>query len=655
MKIRSFSLYFTFLICLLTGSPGAKGSNLPGQPLADSLINAVKKAKTPKDKISPLFELGKAYYNESEIDKALENNKELIEIISKHGSKNDSARYFRLMGLIYLKMGWQAKSLENFMQSQQLFAADGDTLLQARALMNVGIVHDKLGNKPMSLSYYKKAMVLFDSINDDGGMADCELNMAILLTKQKEYERACESFISAAGIYERIGNTANLASAYINLGLTCKKMGNYPLAIDYLGRANEIWEKIGDQYHTCYYHLNMSAILIESKKPEQAYDHLIKAEALAKKSDGKDLEALSYEFMSDYYAAVKNHESAYKYLLKSKQINDSLLNVETTEKVNQILYQYEIAKRETENEKLVKQNLNKELQLSKKNMFLYILSAILVFIAVFTTLLVRQNHIRNKINRQLAIQNNLIEKQKDELIKLNASKDKFLSILAHDIRNPLSSIYGISEILTNDYETLSADERKIFTKDIHTLSENLFEIINTLLKWSTSQSGLIAHQPADFALASLCNKSMLTLQTVAKQKDITLICNADVTIHVHADENMIYSVFHNLITNAIKFSYKGASISIETTRNNGFAEIAVIDTGMGLTAETKESLFRYDQHLLRKGTAGESGTGLGLILCKDFVEKNGGTIRVESEPGKGSTFVFSIPLVKTLTSDTEKC
>jgi signal transduction histidine kinase len=312
--------------------------------------------------------------------------------------------------------------------------------------------------------------------------------------------------------------------------------------------------------------------------------------------------------------------------------------------VNQIEYRYEIAKREVENDTLEKQNLNNELELSKKNLTLYILSGVLVIIALLVLLLVNQNRIKRKANHVLEAKNSLIGCQKDELIKLNTSKDKFLSILAHDIKSPLSSIYGISELLVKEYDELTTEEKMMFTKDLHTLSVNLTEIINTLLTWSSSQSGLITHRPKPLRIADLCQKTISHLETVAKQKDIRLICHADTSLLLMADENMIYSVLHNLINNAIKFSYPGAEVLIETLQSDGFAEISVIDTGIGLSANSKAKLFYYDQHFISKGTVGETGTGLGLILCKDFVEMNGGKIRVESIVNKGSTFVFTLPV-----------
>jgi len=644
VRIKWLIFLLIFFNLCFTAHSFSNTVSSPETPEMDSLNLILKKPLSPKDKIITLSALSKAYYNETELDKAEETQKLLLEEISKHGTKMDSAKYFRLAGLIYLKESWYDKSLENLMRAQQLFGESGDSSLQATALMNVGIVHDYMQNLPMSLSYYEKALKYFKRKQDATGMAGCELNIAILLIKQKKYQLACENLLSAAKIYEKTGNEGYLAAAYINLGLAYKKMKYYDLAIEYHSKALIIWQKEDDQFDICCYNLNMGEIMLDMNKPDDAYSYLSVAEEIAKTLNSKDLQAKAYEFLSDYNAVKKNYEAAYSYLNKSKQINDSILSAETTEKVNQIQYQYEIAKREVDNDHLVKQNLQKELLLSKKNQFLFILAGILLLIVVLAIFLVNQNRIKRRVNKQLIAKNELIESQKDELIKLNASKDKFLSILAHDIKNPLSSIYGISDLLVTDYDKLTQKEKKVFTQDIHTLSVNLFEMINTLLTWSISQNGMITHRPEPFSIADLCLKSIQNLQTVAKQKDIVIVSKATEGLTVLADENMILSVMHNLINNAIKYSYHGTIINIEARQVAGFAEVSVIDSGIGLSQASQAKLFRYDQHFLCKGTAGESGTGLGLILCKDFVEKNGGTICVESTIDKGSTFTFTLPV-----------
>ena len=642
--LKWICILILFIYPLFNGNSLSYAGGSSVQPGIDSLKIVLARTVAPKDKIKTLLALGKAYYNDSDLNNALNTENQLLEIISKHGTKLDSAKCLRMIGLIYTQKSWYDKSLENLERAQLLFGESGDSSLQAKALMDIGIVHDYMQNLPMSLMYYEKALKYYEYKKEDAGIADCNLNIAIVLAKQKNYEQACEKLLSAAGIYETTGNNSFLAAAYINLGLTYKKMGNYDLAIEYHNKALNIWKLEDDQYHICYYYMNMGEIMLDLKRITEAGSFLFQAEKLALTLGSKDLLAKTYEYLSDYNVARKNYPDAYSYLNKSKQLNDSILNAETTEKVSQIQYRYEIEKREADNISLLKQNLNTEIELSKKNLVLYILTAILVLVALLVVLLVNQNRIKRRANEQLEIKNKLIESQKDELITLIASKDKFLSILAHDIRNPLSSIFGISEILVSDYEKLPESQKLVFTQDIYNLSASLFEIVNQLLTWSTSQSGMIAYSPKVFLIDDLCRQSMRNLQTVAKQKDILLVCKADEKLSVMADENMILSVLHNLVNNAIKYSHPGTNIHVETKQVAGFVQISVIDTGIGILPEDREKLFRYDQHTLNKGTAGESGTGLGLILCKDFVEKNGGIITVDSKPGKGSTFKFTLPL-----------
>ena len=614
---------FVFIFILYTGFAGNSAlyaAVIPSHAETDSLKSVLTKKLSPKDKIKTLYELGKAYYAESDHTAGLKTDNELLEVISQYGTKADSAKCFRLIGLVYMQMAWYDKSLENFMRAQQLFDESGDTVQQAKALMNIGTVHDFMGNLPMSLSYYERALVFFKSKKNENGIADCELNIAILLSKQKKYEQANENLISAAGIYEKTGNIASLAAAYINLGLTYKKLGNYDLAIEYHNKAYDIWKQQDDQYHICYYHLNMGEILLDLNKSAAAGVHLVEAERLAKILQAKDLLALAYEYLADYNAARKNFAEAYTYLNKSKQLNDSILNAETTGKVNQIQYHYEIAAREAENQKLVKQNLNKELLLSKQNLLVYFLTGILVIIAIFVFLLVKQNRIRNRANKELEVKNKLIEFQKDELIKLNASKDKFLSILSHDIRNPLSSIFSLSDILVTDYKTLTDEEKLVFISDIHTLSINLFEIINTLLTWSTSQSGMITYRPKPFLIADLCRQSVRNLQTVAKQKDILLVCKTDESLSVMADENMILSVLHNLINNAIKHA-KASEVLVQYMREGSQIDITVEDNGVGFKKEAIES----------------KSSGMGLSNLRTRVAYLKGDLDFQSQENEGTT------------------
>jgi signal transduction histidine kinase len=612
----------------------------------DSLNKALLVQKNTADRINTLFALGKYYYNKSDYRKALENDRILIDLIGKHGTKADSAKAFRHIGLVMMEMSWYDESLDYIMQAQDLYSQTGDTAKQATSLMNVGIVHDYLGNLPMALSYYNKALGYFVKIKDEAGIANCKLNTGIILTKQKKFTEACDHFLEAAEIYQKTNNQNYLAASYLNLGLAYKNQKNYELAMEYHNKAFDIYSKQDDKYHICHYYLNIGELLLRMNKAEEAKSHLDNAKTLAEEMGSMDLKARAYEFLSDYYVKTNNWEPAYRMLLKSKIINDSILNAQMVESVSKIQYRYEIVKRESEKVQLVKDNLQNELKLEQRTRLMYVLSGLLLMIIVLVVILILWNRSKHRANIELEAKNKLILSQKNELVKLNASKDRFLSILAHDIKNPISAILGISDIVGNDYDSLTEEERRGFVKDINTSATNLFEIVNTLLNWSISQSGIISYQPRDFNLHILCTNVIARLHTIAKLKDVSLHDSTDQDLNVYADDNMITSVVQNLVTNAIKYSNKGGRVEIASKLVNGSVEISVSDTGTGISPENQAKLFRYDQTYRSRGTSGESGTGLGLILCKDFVEKNEGKIWVESEPGKGSSFKFTLPVMK---------
>lgn len=641
---KSTVVFYVFLFLLIShhgvyAAVGAQNTTI------DSLKKVMQNKLNPAEKIQTMFALGKEYLGKSDLDNALINNTKLLELISVSGTKKDSAKIMRYLGLVYMKKSLYSKSLDYLMKAQRLYAESGDSSLYATTHMNIGIIHDYMDNFPMALMYYNNAHNYFERHNDESGMANCGVNISIVLTRQKKYNEACKYLLEISEIYKKLGNETYLAASYINLALAYKRLEEFDKSLIYMDKAYVIYKKNDEKENICVYHLNMGEILLKMNRADEAGVHLFKAKELSEIVGSQVLVARSYDYLSDYGHAKKDYKFAFEYLKKSKSLNDSIVNAETVEKVSHIQYKYEISQREADNEHLVKENLNKKLQLSQKNIFLYILSSILLLIALLVGFLYNQNRIKRRANALLEEKNHLIEKQKESLVMLNASKDKFLSILAHDIKNPLGSILGISELLDNEDEKLTKEEKIVFTKDIHTLAANLFEIINTLLSWAVFQGGLTAVKPHSFNIRTLVEKVASSLSIVAKQKNISIHVEGESQTEVFADENMLLSILHNLIGNAIKFTFYDGEIKIKVqTDGKEYALISVIDKGTGLSPKSMEKLFRYDQHFLKKGTAGELGTGLGLILCKDFVEKNGGKMSVQSELNEGSTFSFTIPL-----------
>lgn len=242
--------------------------------------------------------------------------------------------------------------------------------------------------------------------------------------------------------------------------------------------------------------------------------------------------------------------------------------------------------------------------------------------------------------------NTQLEISEAKLKEANATKDKFFSIIGHDLKNPLFVIQSMSEILETEFDEISSEERLEFIQAIRESSKNAYALLEDLLHWARCQSGRIDFNPEPIHLKQLVSRCINLLEAHAIKKQINLINAIDSTHILMADKFMIDTIIRNLTSNALKFTPEGGTVKIVSNLINDFIEITVEDTGIGLSELDKQKLFRIDVKNSEIGRSKEKGTGLGLILCKEFVEKHGGKIWVESELEKGSKFKFTIPKLK---------
>ncbi|MDP4175459.1 MAG: hybrid sensor histidine kinase/response regulator [Bacteroidota bacterium] len=260
---------------------------------------------------------------------------------------------------------------------------------------------------------------------------------------------------------------------------------------------------------------------------------------------------------------------------------------------------------------------------------------------------------RKKIEKMLLESKELLEKNASEMTQLNkrlqeviAGKDKFLSILSHDLKSPFQGLLGLSKSLVEEYFFLTDEERLKYANYLNTTTLHLYNLIENLLQWSRIETDKANFQPSELELYSELAYVMSFMNARLVKKNISLINKVEHDKKVFADSEMLTSLLENLISNAVKFTDIGGSICISTfecERNNKTLGICVEDNGKGISPEDMQNLFRIDVRQSRSGTEGEKGTGLGLLICKEIVEKHGGRIWAESQPGQGSTFKFTLP------------
>ena len=244
----------------------------------------------------------------------------------------------------------------------------------------------------------------------------------------------------------------------------------------------------------------------------------------------------------------------------------------------------------------------------------------------------------------------IIQDQKKKLLKLNAmlseanaTKDKFFSIIAHDLRTPFSALIGATGFLIESFDKLELRIIKDFLTDINMSSKEVFALVGNLLEWSGAQTGTLAYDPEQTDISEIIRKNILLAEQHARQKEVSISYAMKEGIFADADPNMMDTVVRNLLSNAIKFTPRGGAVNVMAHESGDMIEVFVSDTGIGISEENIGKLFRIDVKLSTRGTDDEGGSGLGLILCKEFIEKNKGHIRVESRQGKGTTFHFTVP------------
>ncbi len=231
----------------------------------------------------------------------------------------------------------------------------------------------------------------------------------------------------------------------------------------------------------------------------------------------------------------------------------------------------------------------------------------------------------------------------EDLRQINDTKDKFVSIIAHDVKTPIVALIGYAEILAEDIEELQKSEIKEFASSIVEISKQTIGLLTNLLEWSRLQTGRMEFHPVQMNAFNTAENSISLLASNAEQKNIKIINKLDKDTYIYADENMMQSVFNNLLTNAIKFTNRNGEINITSDKCEDMICFSVKDNGVGMDAKQKTLLFEMNKSFTTPGTTNEKGSGLGMILCKDFIEKHGGKIWVESSVGNGSEFFFTVP------------
>lgn len=437
--------------------------------------------------------------------------------------------------------------------------------------------------------------------------------------------------------------------------------GQYDAALNYLLEAHQISKKRGHSREEAVSSSNLGHCYLGLENLPMSIFYFTYALDVAAKNNLRSEELNALEGLAEAFWRSGQTRKAYIYLRKHNILSDSLFNSEKSKLLDEIQVQYKTEKKQRENDILKYDIAMKELSLRHakrtRNFIIWIFGTVVLFIGLMTVVLLIRNKEKVRANRLLAQQNEEIISQRDRLSHLlealrnneaallesNATKDKFFSIIAHDLKNPVAAMAGLTDFMSAHFSGMSESDRMAFFSRINASAASLSRLVENLLQWSRTQNNKVTIHPEDLSVRDLVDSVTGTLSAMADRKQIRIVTVPPGALMVRSDRDMAEFILRNLVSNAIKFSHPGGQVWISAYSRDTMVIIGVRDEGMGITEEQRSVLFKTDNPFRQRGTGNEEGTGLGLAISKEFVERNGGEIWAEKANGKGSGFFFSLP------------
>ncbi|MBC5772499.1 tetratricopeptide repeat protein [Pontibacter sp. KCTC 32443] len=645
---------------------------VPDSKAANAHVPTSHQKVAQHHKAEELNELSKAQWY-SNPKQSVAYGKEAIQIASKLNDKPLLAQAYNNTGAGFYNLGDYNTAADYYYKAIKLREVLADTAGLSASYNNIGNIYNNQHNYKKALIYYNKALHLANKIHDPLSISRALNNIGIVHLRQKNFDTALTYFLRALPLKEKAKDLKGTVISLINIGDAYQKLGQYDQALHYLQRGLALTIETNNLHDRIYAFRGLAETYQGLKNSEKAIAFGLKSLNLAEKLHSKAEAKISAEVLHTIYSQTGNYEQAYRYLNQFVAYSDSINNEEITRQTTSLQVKYETAQKEKENLKLLAEHELHEQEIEHKTIIQYTTIGLLALALTVVVLIYRGNQRMKRMNKQLNVKNRkvsrysenikqqknelaaqalILKDQKEELEKLNQLKDKLFSIVAHDLRGPLLSLKSLLQVLAMGKVT--EDKFVYFAKQLENQQENTLWLVDNLLLWARSQMQGTCVKTNNISIKKLTEESIKVLELPAQRKGITLHNLADPELCALADTDMVMLVLRNLIANAIKFSNQDDIITIETELvENNMLQVAVRDTGTGISDENQARLFGL-RSLTTLGTAKEKGSGLGLALCKDFIECNNGKIWVESSPGEGSTFKFTLPALVQTTVATPK-
>ena len=496
-------------------------------------------------------------------------------------------------------------------------------LRQAYTIIDMGVVYLDLLNFEKSVEYHLRAkQILDENPHEDNPVYEIIIfvNLAESYVKMGQTDKVLPLALRAYELSVELEYLEYQVYALRLLSDYYRAEKNLKQALHYAKEALQIAQETGQPYL-----LNRAdEVMMDTSREMKDYQTaLFHAGRIAERTPDDDWDTLQrlYKGLILIYSSMNNPSKTEEYLNKLSDVTSKISDTNLHNSLQEMEVKYNVQKIELEN---TRQRAEIERHRIIRNMGL----AVFLLIVGFLTIIVILHKKRNRA-----------------LVETNTMKDKFFSIISHDLKNPaFAQRDGLKALMdyANKTEKIDTNLLSNSLSRLHHTATGMVELLKNLLNWAQLQTGRDIYKPAPFNLVSKIQPDMGVIRNMAERKNITFDAQIPQKAIITADENMLTAIVRNLLSNAVKFTKEGGKVSLEITERGGKTVVTVSDTGIGMTAEQKQNLFRIDRQQSTQDTTGEQGTGLGLIVCREFLEQHGTTLNVESEKGKGSRFWFEV-------------
>jgi len=594
--------------------------------------------------------MGETYQKMGQFMQSLDFYTRSLEILQETGTMYGMDKLLFDIAMNYQRLARYDEALRNLYASLEISQEMHSLIQLGHTYQEIGSIYRQLEDLEKALEYHRKGLVIHEQIGDRSGFAYALDMMADIHLEMKQFDQALRMYSRSYEQRRKAGNKRMIVRSQTNLGRYFTHRQNYPLALSYYRNALVLAEELQDKRSLARISVHLGELYGARNEYSTALQYLDNAISIAEGMESKDIQHDAYHALYELHKMRGNFQLALEYYLNYAAIHEAMMNVESRTSIANLESSYDLVNKEKEIERLEKENITSQLNLQREKSLRNYLISIAVFL-MFLGIIIAFSLVRNKRmnlmlkhkNQELEELNDRLTKYSEELDKSNQTKNRLISIISHDLKNPFHSLMGFSELLVHEAERFSEEEKLSFYKSINDTSKKAYELLENLLDWTRLQTSEIPFNPADLHVTETIQSVLDLLKSHANDKGIVMQTDVTEETIVYADSRMFETVLRNLVSNAVKYTPYGGKISISAQDQNEVVQLNVKDTGVGMDEAQVANLFNVDKKASRPGTNNELGTGFGLILCREFVKKNGGELSVESSPGKGSTFSFTVP------------